>query len=137
MDTWLKTGIATAALAAAGWAGLSLVPAALRAPAQVLTSADSRRALAHCTEGAMLFHDVRWAAACMVVAEQDVARHAACLEDPAIMADPKRGQDHCDRTFGMSDDSPECTLPPGQAAHVNALLRDEEKRCAAEARAGR
>lgn len=77
---------------------------ASRAPAQSL-SPGSRQALAECGESAMLLHDVRWAAACMLLAEQDDTR----------------------------DGSTDCELPPAHAARLNELFNRAEQRCLAEA----
>jgi hypothetical protein len=58
-----------------------------------------------CMEAAMLFHDVRWAAACSEVAEQ-----------------------------GLSDGNAECDLPNARAGRLYALLRQAEQECLAESR---
>src|SRR5687768_7092027 len=56
-----------------------------------------------CVEGALLVHDVRWAAACMQLHER-----------------------------GEGDGMPDCHLPDAEAARVNALLAESEQRCRAE-----
>lgn len=61
----------------------------------------------HCVQGAQLVHDVRWAAACTVAAEQ-----------------------------GQGDGMADCDLPNDRAAALHALLREAERSCAVEARAG-
>lgn len=61
-------------------------------------------ALALCAEGALMSHDVRWAAACSVMAEH-----------------------------GLSDGHAECELPPAEAGRLNRLLEQAEKKCQAEA----
>lgn len=66
---------------------------------------SARHALAECGESAMLLHDVRWAAACMLLAQQDETR----------------------------DGSTDCELPPAHAARLNALLDRAEQRCLADA----
>lgn len=73
-----------------------------------LTQAARRANLETCSEGAHLFHDVRWAAVCMVLAQQDPLR----------------------------DGSAECELPDASAARLYELLRAAEERCFAEARSG-
>ena len=105
-------------------------------PAPQPVSPAQRAALAQCTEAALLFHDVRWAAACMVLAEQDDAKREACLDDPAISANPQLGKDYCNRTFAQRDGSADCDLPEARAASLDALLKDAEQKCQAEARAG-
>ena len=90
-----------------------------------------------CLEGAGLFHDVRWAAACMQVAEQNDARHAACLDDPSVTADPQKGAAYCDKQFPLSDGSAECELPNERAGKLYALLREAEQNCSAESHLAR
>jgi hypothetical protein len=60
--------------------------------------------LALCAEGALMVHDVRWAAACSALAER-----------------------------GLSDGHAECELPPGEAERLNRLLQQAEQKCQAEA----
>jgi hypothetical protein len=122
--------IVLAALAyrfAAPLTGWRNAPRAAVSPAQ-------RVALEQCTEAAYMFHDVRWAAACMDVAEQNEALHAACLNDADIVGNPQLGQRYCDTVFGLSDGSAECTLPDARAAPLDALLMDAEQKCRAESR---
>jgi len=63
--------------------------------------------LALCAEGALMVHDVRWAAACSVLAER-----------------------------GLSDGHAECELPPLEAERLNRLLQQAEQKCQAEAAEG-
>ena len=100
-----------------------------------IPSGPQRLALEGCEKHVLMVHDVRWAAACMVLAEQEEARHARCLADPAIVGNPQLGKDYCNRAFAEVDGSAECTLPPERAAPLNAILQDEEEKCAVEARA--
>ena len=60
--------------------------------------------LALCAEGALMLHDVRWAAACSVLAER-----------------------------GLSDGHAECELPPLEAERLNRLLQQAEQKCEADA----
>lgn len=60
--------------------------------------------LALCVEGALMVHDVRWAAACSAQAER-----------------------------GLSDGHAECELPPAEAERLNLLLQQAERKCQAEA----
>jgi hypothetical protein len=101
----------------------------------VMSSGPQRLALERCEKHVLMVHDVRWAAACMVLAEQEEAQHAQCLADPAIVGSPQLGKDYCNRAFAEADGSAECTLPPERAAPLNAILQDEEDKCAVEARA--
>ncbi len=132
---WLIGAILAAALlAGAGLVSHLLVDRTVTAePAPEPVGAAQRLAQQQCAEAAFLFHDVRWAAACMVLAEQDEWKHAACLNDPAIAANPQLGKDYCDKTFALRDGSPECDLPDARAASLHALLRDAEEKCRAEA----
>lgn len=130
---WLKGALVAAALL--GGAGLVAhfavdrpVPAQ-HAPQPGSAATPLAPEQEQCVKDAFLFHDVRWAAACMVAAEQDEAKRAACLEDPAIMGNPQLGRDYCDRTFAPRDDSVDCDLPEARAATLNALLRDAEQEC--------
>ena len=63
--------------------------------------------LALCAEGALMLHDVRWAAACSVLAER-----------------------------GLSDGHAECELPPLEAGRLNRLLQQAEQKCQADAALG-
>ena len=136
---WLKGGLAAAALlGAAGLVSYFLVDwPGTPAPAPEPISAAQRLAQEQCIEAAFLLHDARWAAACMALAEQDEWTHAACLDDPAITANPQLGKDYCDRTFPVRDGSADCDLPDARAASLNALLRDAEEKCRAEPPAGK
>ncbi len=139
MDEWHKTGIVCAVLVAAGWVCLKAIEVdgeagRLDQPRAFLATAAP---LVPCAQAALMFHDVRWAASCMAQAEQDAAQLAACLQDPQVMADPARGRAHCERSFGASDGSADCTLPEGPAGRLNALLGEAERRCTAEAVAAR
>ena len=132
---WLKAGAVLVAIAvgAAAWHQFNVFRGD-----QMMTAERSgsvrRHELEQCAEAALLIHDVRWAASCMILAEQDEKKHAACSKDPAIMGNPQLGQDYCDRTFPHRDGSAECTLPDERAASLHAILRDADRRCVAEGR---
>lgn len=85
--------------------------------------------LEQCGEAAALNHDIGWAAACMLVAQEARARHAGCLGDPLVMDSPRLGKQHCDKTYSPEDDSPECTLPRARAAILNAQMKNALDRC--------
>src|SRR4051794_11783587 len=76
---WLKRGlVAAGVLAGTGLMSYFVVDRVLTAKAAVGRLSGSQQvALEQCAEAAFLFHDVRWAAACMVVAEQAEAKHGA------------------------------------------------------------
>jgi hypothetical protein len=96
------------------------------------SQAQKRSELEHCAQGALLFHDVRWAAACMVLADEDMRKHASCLSNASIVGHPQLGPGYCDATFGQTDGSPDCDLPNAQAANLYALLQEAERKCMAE-----
>jgi hypothetical protein len=75
-----------------------------RGPAVTASAVDYARQ-EHCMEAANLVHDVRWAAACMQLAQQ-----------------------------GEGDGIADCELPNGQAGALYALLQQAEQRCVAESR---
>jgi hypothetical protein len=104
---WLAAGLGVAAAGLGAWAVYHfLARNAAPEPVQEVSLATRRANLETCSEGAHLFHDVRWAAACMVLAQQDPSR----------------------------DGSTECELPDASAARLYELLADAERRCFAEAR---
>jgi hypothetical protein len=133
---WLKMAVLAAALIVLAAIAYRFVAplTSWRHAAEQAVSPAQRVALEQCTEAAYMFHDVRWAAACMDVAERDEALHAACMNDADVMGDPQLGQSYCDTMFGLSDGSAECTLPDARAAPLDALLMDAEQTCRAEAR---
>ena len=136
MNQRLNTAISTVALLVGAGAVLYFnLPRSVPGPAaSQAASGSTRAAIEQCAEAAQLVHDVRWAAACMVLAEQDRARHAACLDNPDIIGNPQLSKAYCDRTFGQNDGSADCTLPDERAASLLALLTAAEQRCAAEPR---
>jgi len=69
-------------------------------------TAPQRANQQQCAEGALLLHDVRWAASCKDLADQ-----------------------------GRGDGYAECELPDPEAARLYNLLRHAEQQCLAEARA--
>lgn len=137
---WLKGAfVAAALLGGAGLASLHFVerpvlvehaPAPGKAASRLTPEQEEERE--QCVKDAFLHHDVRWAAACMVVEDQYEADRSACLRDPAIMANPQLGKAHCDRTFAPPlDGSVDCDLPEARAASLNAMLREAEQECRA------
>jgi hypothetical protein len=59
-----------------------------------------------CLEGALLYHDVRWAYVCTTLAER-----------------------------GQGDGHPECELPAAEAARLSSWLQQADQKCMAEASA--
>lgn len=127
----LAIAAAAVVLAAAALSLHRAGPAAPELPAP-RTVAQNRSELEHCTQGALLFHDVRWAAACMVLAEQHKRKHAACVSNPSITGNQQLGQGYCDATFEELDGSPDCDLPNAHAANLYALLQEAERKCMVE-----
>lgn len=133
---WLAGAALMLALALVA-AALGLVRVKAPQPRSALEAAwhdplSSRTAVVQCREAAMMMHDVRWAVVCHAQAEQDTARHAACLLEPSASTDSDRGRDRCDSAFRQIDGSAECHLPDERAAALNALLQDAERQCPAE-----
>jgi hypothetical protein len=127
MSKWLKfTSVAGILIAGAGVLS--------QLPVEEAGSRVGAPELEQCGEAAVLLHDVSWASACMLVAQEADARHAECLRDPLIMNNSQLGKAHCDKHHGPQDDSPECTLPLARAAVLNASLKDAEDKCLAEAK---
>jgi hypothetical protein len=97
-------------LAGLAWAVYSYAPArrGQEVDSNTLVSTRQRLRQEQCLEAAVLFHDVRWAAACAALAEQ-----------------------------GKSDGLPECELPDTEAQRLYALLDENERRCMADGKARR
>lgn len=97
-----------AVLLAAGGIALVVLGIALFVDSARTRASDVARfdgpTLALCAEGALMLHDVRWAAACSVLAER-----------------------------GLSDGHAECELPPAEAERLNRLLLQAERSCQVEA----
>jgi hypothetical protein len=135
MGKWLNsTNTMAVLLAGAGvFYQLATIPRAPeRSKADREQAAARQPELEQCAEAAVLLHDISWASACMRVAQEAEARHAACLKDPLVMSNPQLGEAHCDKTYSPLDDSAECTLPAAHAATLNASLQEAEDRCLAQ-----
>jgi len=74
---------------------------------------SARNALEWCQANVAIIHDVHWASACSVLAEE------------------QRGQEGAE-----PDDSPECTLPDDRAGPLNLARARAEQQCVDEALAG-
>lgn len=106
---WWAGAAVVVLLLLAGLAWWAARPAPVTRVASQSLPPATRQALAECAESAMLLHDVRWAAACMLLAQQDETR----------------------------DGSTDCELPDAHAARLNELFHRAEQRCLAEAGARR
>ena len=106
------------------------VPQPLPAP-----GSSARKAFEWCTDNVSIIHDVYWASACMVAADEQRRRRTACLE--ARGASGGRGGDPpCDAVPTPPDDSPDCTLPEHLALVLNKARAKAEQQCLEEAVAG-
>jgi hypothetical protein len=95
------------------------------APAAASLGTVGRGAVAQCFEHVAMVHDVHWAAACVATAQDEMARQTACAErGPAQM---------CTAAPELVDDSPDCMLPPGRAAALDAVRTRAEQRCLRDA----
>ncbi len=93
-------------------------------------------AYGQCMEQADISYSTGWATACKNVAESTAMELKNCLSNKVIMTNPYMGASYCNRTFGVADPSPECTLPESRANSLNATYKEEQQRCATEARLG-
>lgn len=95
-----------------------------------------RMAYDTCLGAARRNYDANWAAACKDVAVSRAVELKSCLSDKLVTTNPYLGAEHCKRTYGNADPSPECTLPRSRAQSINATHKQEQDRCATEARLG-
>jgi hypothetical protein len=103
---WAALAILIALLLAAAWAlppSEDIQPKAVELQ-QPLTPAQ-RQAQQQCAEGALLMHDVRWAAACKALADR-----------------------------GQGDGHAECDLPAAESGLIYRQLLQSEQQCLADAR---
>jgi hypothetical protein len=80
----------------------------------------------NCVDGALVSHDVSWAAACRHLADKAVQDHTGCLSVPNLP------QGYCDAAYGTRDASAHCTLPVEMAADLDAALNATRKACLQE-----
>lgn len=137
MDKWLTGSFAAAALLAGAGVLYHYVFAQPRAERPEPSTPHAAARMDQCRQAAQLLYDVTWASACMTVAIQEKARHAACLEDTSRIPDPALRKAHCDHQHGEAEGISDCSLPNEHAAMVNAALREAEDRCTAEQRSAK
>lgn len=93
---------------------------------------SARKAFEWCTDNVSIIHDVYWASACMVVADEQRRRRAACGASQSLSglatADPE-----CAAALAPPDDSPDCTLPDQRALSLNRARAKAEQQCLEEA----
>jgi hypothetical protein len=114
--------------AAGGAPRLGTPVAAAPQPLPALGS-SARKDMDWCLRNVSIVHDVYWASACAVDAQQQRARRAACL-----LAHPA-GDASCGTGLEPPDDSSDCTLPDARARDLNAARARAEQQCFDEARA--
>jgi hypothetical protein len=114
--------------AAGGWPqGVLLAGPVLRPLPPVGSSA--RKDMDWCLQNVSIIHDVYWASACVVDAQQQYDRRVACLATHP-------GKDRaCDTGLGPPDDSSDCTLPDIRARDLNVARARAEQQCLDEAAA--
>lgn len=98
-------------------------PAQLPAP-----GTSERKSLDWCRHNVAIIHDVYWASACTVVADEQRQRRAACSEARASPAGAPADL-ACPPALEPPDDSPECTLPNDRALLLNTARAHAEQQC--------
>ena len=107
----------------APWAALqraSRPPAAQALPAP---GSSERKVFDECRHNVSIVHDVYWASACTVLADEHRQLRSACM---AARGSPDLV---CPALLDAIDDSPECTLPDARAFALNAARTAAENRC--------
>jgi hypothetical protein len=96
----------------------------------------ARKNLDWCRHNVAIVHDVYWASACSVLADEQQRRHAACSEARATGAGlpPDLA---CHVALGVPDDSAECMRPNEHARVLNTARAQAEQQCFDEAAAPR
>ncbi len=113
-----------------GWPEAGLRPPSLQRSLPAPGS-SARRALEWCNANVSMIHDVYWASACVVAAEEQRRRGTACLLAAASERASERG---CEAALQTPDDSPDCTLPEDRARPLNLARAKAEEQCLEEAR---
>ena len=112
-------------LGAAGGGPGGVGPAAPSAGALPPAGSSARHDLEWCLQNVSIIHDVYWASACVVDAQAQRERTAACVAP--------RAQQACEDAPEPADESPDCTLPEDRARGLNAARAKAEQQCLAEA----
>lgn len=100
-------------------------------------AAEARRvAYDRCIDWAQRDYDADWAAACKTLAATRAKELKDCLSDKTVTTNPYLGPGYCKRMYADAESSPECTLPRAQADSINAAHKQQQQRCATEARLG-
>lgn len=134
----LLAGIAAVHALLGGDAGAPL-RALSRAPAPVsdqrslpAPGSTARKNLDWCRHNVAIVHDVYWASACSVLADEQHRRRAACAEAGASGAGSQPDV-ACHAAIELPDDSAECTLPNEHALVLNTARAHAEQQCFDEA----
>jgi hypothetical protein len=115
-----------------GWLS-SGTPLGKNVSALPVEGSRARVALQWCREHVTIIHDVYWAAACSVYAEQEQKRRTACLHAQGSAA--ASTDSPCEGALAPLDDSPDCTLPDARASTLNIARAAAEQQCLVEAAA--
>ena len=105
-------------------------PGAKQLVVQAPLTVNGREVLGRCRHNVTIIHDVHWAAACDVNAQDLELKHAACQRAAASGDAPPA----C-AFLEPPDDSPECNLPPSRAYTLNNSRAAAENMCFDEAAA--
>lgn len=92
---------------------------------------NERKSLDWCRHNVGIIHDVYWASACAVLADEQRQRRAACTQ--AAASPSGAGDVACHAALEPPDDSPECTLPNERALLLNTARANAEQQCLDEA----
>ena len=114
--------------AAPRWpAGAPLVPAPSTRTLSPLDSA-ARQAIQACQDHVTIIHDLYWASACAVVADEQRVKRQACVQ-PASLPPRAPADPECAPGLAPPDDSPDCTLPEARARVLNLARAEAEQQC--------
>ena len=89
----------------------------------------ARKNLDWCRHNVEIVHDVYWASACSVLADEQRSRGRDCLQ----AAHGATAQARCEAVLQAADGSPECTLPDDRAQLLNLARSRAEQQCFDEA----
>lgn len=89
-----------------------------------------------CMAEASSAYDTQWATACMSVAKENKIGYSRCIRDSSIMTNEFMGKSYCERVYGDSDPSPDCSLPSKRADGVNEYFEAGKRKCMEELKAG-
>jgi hypothetical protein len=82
-----------------------------------------------CLSTADAARDAAWAVQCKELSAQAEKNHADCT------ANAKLPPSYCDSSYPAGNAAPDCVLPPGAAAEINAELAMARNRCLQDSKA--